>query len=133
MRYLALILSLLLSLFGGSKREDVRLESALEPAIEVRNQDSDAARDQAFNRDLCLTAATSSSFAGGEHSGPVSVRSTNSSHRTNPSTKSTTRMLKAGKSLCVRHFKPFLCAVSLAESGSLTAERYLFAICRLRL
>lgn len=132
MRILLFILALLLSLSVGSRSGYVDADRR-EAVAGVRNQTSDAARNPAFNRDLCLAAAPSPTFSGGEHGAPVSVRSTNTTHRTNPSTKSTTRMLKAGKDLCVRHFKPFLQAALLAESGRCTAERYLFSLCRLRL
>ena len=131
---LVLILSLLLSLFGGSRDRDARVESICqEQGIGVQDRSSGAARDLALNRDLCLAAPTSTSFSGGGQNGPVSVRTSNSAHRTHSSTKSTSRMLKAGKMLCVRHFKSFLCAAPLAESGRQTADRYLFSICRLRL
>lgn len=134
MRYLVLILSLLLSLFGGSTGRDVKIATANpEHVSDIQRNPFNPARDMALNRDLCLTTAASCSFSGAEQSGPFSVRSTNSNHRTNPSTKSTTRLMKAGKILCVHQFKPFLCAIALAVSGRLSSEKYLYSICSLRL
>lgn len=126
------ILSFLLTLFGGvGTRNAETTVSSLEQG--VHRQASQPAQNAALDRTYCLAAAPSSMLEGSGHGGQVSARPVNSVHRPHSSVKSTTRMLKAGKVLCVRQFKSFLAADPLAESGRQTSERYLFTLCRLRL
>lgn len=132
MRALLVILSFLLTLFGevGTRSAQTAVNSQ-DPGI--HRQTSLPAQDAAPDRTYCLATAPSSLLEGSGHGGQVSARPVSSVYRPHSSVKSTTRMLKAGKVLCVRQFKSFLAAAPLAESGRQTSERYLFSICRLRL
>ena len=122
---LVLILSILLSLLSGGKAKEA--ESV------AREPSSDQFADQAVNREICITAVQGYSFAGGESSNTVSVRTTNSFRRTSPQTRSTFRIVKGGKVIDNNHLRIFLTLSFNQLSGEYISERYLYALCRLRL
>ena len=94
---------------------------------------SDKPSDLTQNREICIAAAQGYTFAGSENSYTVSVRTTNTGRRTSPQTKSTFRIVKGGKVIDNNHLHPFLALSFVQLSGLHISERYLFALCRLRL
>ncbi len=134
MKTLLLIFSLLLSLFSrGSNRAEAVVASDKGSYCVEETPSSDTRADYSLNRDICITAAQGLTFAGDGSSNSVSVRTTNTGRRTSPQTRSTFRMIKGGKVIDNNRTHPFLAPVFVPLSGTHIAERYLLAICRLRL
>ena len=134
MKSLALILSLLISLFSGGNEAKASAVSTAEGSCCVAAApSSDKPADLTQNREICITAAQGYTFAGSENSNTVSVRTTNTGRRTAPQTKSNFRIIKGGKVIDNNHLHPFLALSFVQLSGIHISERYLFALCRLRL
>ena len=129
-----LVLSFLLSLFFGGKEGNSSAVSSREGSCNVAAApSSDKPSDLTQNREICIAAAQGYTFAGSENSYTVSVRTTNTGRRTSPQTKSTFRIVKGGKVIDNNHLHPFLALSFVQLSGLHISERYLFALCRLRL
>ena len=134
MKLLTLILSLLLSLFAGGKADTVsEVQSAASQCSVSERSSSEKTVDHSLNRDICITAAQGYSFTGNNSTNSVSVRTTNAGRRTSPQSKSTFRVIKAGKVIDNNNLHPFLTPSFIALSGTRTFERDLYSICRLRI
>lgn len=125
------ILSLLLSLVSGGRHEaHVAADSSSGgPCCMAEAPSADAGT----NLDLCIAAAQGQAFVGGGGFNSVSVRNTNSGRRISPQTRSAFRIIKGGKVIDNNRSHPFLTPFFVPLSGMRVSERYLLAICRLRL
>ena len=122
------ILTLLLSLVSGGRQEAyVAAEAAGDSSGAV------CCFADSLNGDLCITAAQGPTFAGGGGSNSVSARNTSSGRRISPQTRSAFRIVKGGKVIDNNRTHPFLTPFFVPLSGMRVSERYLLAICRLRL
>ena len=131
---MTLILTLLLSLFFGDKGVKASVNPETDSNFCVSESPSkDSTADHSLNRDLCITAAQGYTFAGNNTTNSVSVRTSQTGRRTSPQTKSGFRIVKDGKVIDNNHAHPFLAQSFQLRSGIHLSERYLFAICRLRL
>ena len=133
MKMIALILSLILSLFGGGRSQSVSEIVNQETGCSVsKAPSSEKAVDHALNRDICITSSQGYSFTGNESVNSVLVRNSNSGRRTSQETKSTSRIVKSGKVIDNNNLHPFLTPFFFTLSGPRTSERYLYSLCRLR-
>ena len=134
MKTLLFILSLLLSLFsGGGNKTEANVASDEGTYCVAEASSSDTQADYSLNRDLCILVAQGQIFAGDGSSNSVSVRTTNTGRRTSPQNRFSFRMIKGGKVIDNNRTHPFLTPVFVPLSGTHVYERYLIAICRLRL
>ena len=112
------ILTLLLSLVSGGRQEAHVAEAAGDSSGAV------CCFADSLNGDLCIAAAQGPTFAGGGGS---------NSRRISPQTRSAFRFVKGGKVIDNNRTHPFLTPFFVPLSGMRVSERYLLAICRLRL
>lgn len=135
MKLTVLILSLLLSLFSGGRGDGAAPACPQEetPYSIAEIPSSRQPADFAANRDICLTAAQGYAFAGDSTVTSFSARSTSTSRRTTSQTKSNFRIIKDGKVVDNNHSHPFLAQSFTLLSGPHIAERYIFALCCLRI
>ena len=137
MKHLVLILSFLLSFLSGGKDACVRSVPApagLPKTAVCRTTPERTTDGRMMNKEFCLSPVQGGGIAGagaGSHSS--SVRNTNPGRRLPQSTRSTSRIVKAGKIIDNNHLHPFLTPFFRKLSGTDMPERYLYSICRLRL
>lgn len=89
--------------------------------------------DYVPGKDFCITATQGQSFSGEGNSNSVSPRTTSGGRRVQTQSKSTFRILKCGKVVDNNNIHPFLTSSFIILSGTCIHQRYLYAICRLRL
>lgn len=123
MKLFVLILSFLLSFLSAGRTEVVYSE----------HPSTEEVSDFTQNREICITSAQGSTFAGNNSTNSVSVRLTQSLRRLNQPVRSTFRIVKGGKVIDNNHMHPFLAQSFVHLAGFYTSERFLFSICRLRL
>ena len=137
MQHLAAILISILSLFvggrGASVAESTFSESSADATVVKDNPSSEKAADHVLHKDMCITAAQGWSFSGSENSNTVLLRTSQTGRRTNPSPKTTTRLIRSGKIIDTHNFNPFLSAFFPKADGAQSFFRYLYCICCLRL
>ena len=135
MKHLVLILSILLSFLSGGKDACVRSVPvpAGHPETAVCQTTPERTTDgRMMNKEFCLSPVQGGGITGaGSHSS--SVRNTNPGRRLPQSTRSASRIVKAGKIIENNHLHPFLTPFFRKLSGTDMPERYLYSICQLRL
>ena len=133
-KHLVLIVTLLFSLFSGSgKAGMLPVHPRESSSVLTATPSSDNAADRKINSEMCLTAPQGRAFSGSERSNPFSLRTTQSFRRTNQSTKTTSRLIRAGKIIDTHNYCPFLSALFLKTFGSYSFFRYIYSICCLRI
>lgn len=132
MRIVAFIVSLVLSLLSEGGVSVTSGPQHQECCCLSVGTSRDSASCGAQNRDICLVSGQGYSFSGQEEGSFVPVRLTGRSRSSSSHTKSAFRMVKSGK-LIDNNSHPYLTMPFNTLSGTQTAERYLYAICRLRL
>ena len=132
MKSMLLIFSVLLSFLSGGRSDAVRDIPAHERSV-CDNPTEEKGIDLSPGRDICITAASGYSFAGGGSSNSVSARVNQSGRRTSSQIRSTSRIIKGGKVIDNNRLHPFLSQSIVHQAGLYIPERYLFSICRLRL
>ena len=135
MKHLLLVLSLLLSFLSDGKDACVRsipAPAGLPETAVFRTTPERTTDGRMLNKELCLSLVQGGGITGaGSHSS--SVRNTNPGRRLPQSTRSTSRVVKAGKIIENNHLHPFLTPFFRKLSGTDMPERYLYSICQLRL
>lgn len=115
---------------------DIRASESDAPkqtASDITQPDSEKiTSDRLPNKDLLLSSAQSLVCLGNEGGAPVHVRTQHSNFRTLSHIKSAYRLIKDGKIIDGLHH-PFLIVNFTTVSGILSADRYLYAIRRIRI
>ena len=134
MKTLVFIFTFLLSLLSSGKEVNADAVSSLESSFNVSAaRASEKRTDKALNREMCIASAQGYTFAGTDSNNGVSIRTAPNGRRTSQQTRSSSRIVKCGKIIDNNRLHPFLAQPVLPLSGTHVSERYLFAICRLRL
>lgn len=134
MRFLALILSFLLSLFSGAEEKGVSVPESRPACTLSASAATEAPCGVVLNRDLCLAAVQGPVFAGTGGGHAVSLRRpSQGGRRISPQTRLPFRIVKGGKVIDNNRMHPFPARSSAPGTGMSVPERYLFSICRLRL
>ena len=135
MKHLVLVLSLLLSFLSSGKDACVRsipVSAGLPETVVCRTTPEQTTDGRMLNKELCLSPVQGGGITGAcSHSS--SVRNTNPGRRLPQSTRSASRVVKAGKIIENNHLHPFLTPFFRKLSGTDMPERYLYSICQLRL
>lgn len=128
MKHSLLILSFLLSwLFSGSEAASSRVSGSSETSVVQASSQEQAPDFNKFNT-LCLTSARGVSFSGETNSFTPTVRTLNSGRRVQPSSKTSFRVVKAGKVVDRQTFHTFLEVLYHNPSGLFCIDRYIYAI-----
>ena len=121
MKLPALILYLLLSLFGGDRVQNTRSAEQLQASAtgsRILEEEKDCNTYTCPKSDLCLTPGQGGTFTGQNPSSQL---------------KSNFRLVRYGKLTNRSNLKTFLTDADVTLSGLHTSARYLYSICRLRL
>ena len=137
MKRLAFILSILLALLNGCGREtsaaaSLRIETGIGrtvPFAEVIADNLPGSQD----REMRLAPVTGNISPGDTISQTVSFRLTQTGKRVNPSAKTSSRIIKAGRITDTYNYNTFLSACFAKTDGALSFKRLIYSICRLRL
>ena len=131
MKGIVLILSVFLScLFsGGGQKYDAFEERGHEAVVKCAGNNTTEEKTD-FNNPAILPARTAS-YSGDGNSFAPSVRSTNTGRRVQPSSKSTFRIIKAGKTFDRYIFHTFQTVILQFQSGIRSNSRYIHSICQL--
>lgn len=132
MKSFVIIFTVLLSfIFGeGGASEACDRKPHYTDAV-VQRSDKEAADTKTDFNDLAILPARTATFSGDGNSFTPSVRSTNAGRRVQSSTKSTFRLIKAGKVLDRNNFHTFRTAILQFQSGIRSNSRYIHSICQL--
>lgn len=131
MKAIILILSLLLScVFSDNGRMHDIVEDSINEAS-VESSDSDSAGTTSDFNDLAILPAGTASYSGGGSNFAPSVRSSNSGRRVQPSSKSTFRIIRAGKLFDRNNLYAFQALILQFKSGMHSNSRYIHSICHL--
>ena len=131
MKGILLILSFFMScLVSGSRQEYNAIEEREhETVVECTNHKT-TEKEVDFNN-LAILPVRTASYSGDGNSFSPSVRSNNAGRRVQPSSKSTFRIIKAGKVLDRNNFYAFRAVILQFQSGIHSNSRYIHSICHL--
>ena len=132
MRGIVIIFSVLLSfIFGEDRAGDVCCRDLYFTDAAVKCSDKDTTDNKADFNDVAILPLRTATFSGECSSFAPSFRSTNSGRRVQPSTKSSFRVIKAGKVFDRNNFYTFRTDILQFQSGIRSNSRYIYSICRL--
>ncbi|MCQ2156046.1 MAG: hypothetical protein MJY57_02440 [Bacteroidales bacterium] len=106
-------------------------EGRIDNACVVQCSYKEAADTKADFNDVALLPAGTMTISGNGNSFAPSFRSSNSGRRVQPSTKSSFRLIKAGKIFDRNNFHTFLTVILQFQSGIRSNSRYIHSICQL--
>lgn len=137
MKRLAVILITLLALLNGCGRElsatsSLRMETGIgwtAQYAKIIAENSPVSQ----GREIYLAPVTGNICPGDTISQSVSLRLTQTGKRVNPSAKTSSRIIKAGRITDTYNYNTFLSACFAKTDGALSFQRLIYSICHLRL
>ena len=101
--------------------------------LSARINDSIGKDPASPNKEICFAASDHHVISGDTVSHSNSIRLPQTGKRINPSTKTASRIIKAGRIIDTKNYNTFLSARFFKTDGALSFQRFIYSICCLRL
>lgn len=132
MKSFVLIVTVLLSFISGGDRASYASGRSVNCTDAAVRCSGDAAADNTADlNDSAILPVRTASYTGDSGSFAPSLRSASSSRRVQPSTKSSFRVIKAGKVFDRTNLYTFRAVILQFQCGIRSNSRYIYSICRL--